>query len=178
MREKLGSDDAPGRLQDIDGAVLVGEVDVHEVENGVDGHGLFLRLGGLNGGRFRGGEGGFGLSDESAGGTGDGVFDDGKVVEAGEDVDLAEDSPGFPAVGYDGFDVDDVAVDKRGEDGGDDAFNVAEGLALDVADLDGVGVVGVVGLTVEDDEGAAMDGGVMLLHADDVGLHETEQELV
>jgi len=84
----LGSDDAPGRLQDIDGAVLVGEVAVDEVENGVDGHGLLLRLGGLNGGGFREGEDGFGLSDEPAGGTGDGVFDGGKVFEAGEDVDL------------------------------------------------------------------------------------------
>jgi len=44
--------------------------------------------------------------------------------------------------------------------------------------LDGVGVVGVAGLTEEDDEGAAADGGVMVLHADDDGLHETEQESV
>jgi len=176
VREKLGSDDALGRLQDIDGAVLIGKVAVHEVENGVDGHEPFLRLGSLNGGGVREGEGGLGFGDESAGATGNGTFDDVKVLEASEDVDLAEDSVGFAGVGYDGCDGDKFVVDERGEDGCDGAFNVADGVAVDVADFDGVGVVNVVGLTVEDDDGAAADGAMMVLHADDVGLDKAEQE--
>ncbi|KAK7357917.1 hypothetical protein VNO80_17214 [Phaseolus coccineus] len=62
-------------------------------------------------------------------------------VEAGEDVDLAEHSPAFAGVG----DGDDVVIDERGEDGGDGTFNVADGVTVDVADVDGVGVVRVVG---------------------------------
>ena len=178
MREKLGSDDAPGRLQDKDGSVLVGEVAVHKVKNGVDGHVLLLRLGSLNGGGVREGEGGFGLGDEFAGRTGDGVFDGIKGGEAGEDVDLAENSPAFAGVGYDGFDGDDVVIDERGEDGGDGAFNVADGVTVDVGDDDGVGVVNVVGLTDEEEDGAAADGGRIVLYADDVSLHETEKEFV
>ncbi|KAK7327197.1 hypothetical protein VNO80_31562 [Phaseolus coccineus] len=80
-------------------------------------------------------------SDEFAGRIGDGVFDGVKGVEAGEDVDLAEHSPAFAGVG----DGDDVVIDERGENGGDGAFNVADGVTVDVADVDGVGVVRVVG---------------------------------
>jgi len=131
-----------------------------------------LRLGSLNGGKVREAKGGFGRGDKFAGRTRDGVFDGVKGVEAGEDVDLAEHSPAFAGVGYDGFDGDDVVIVERGEDGDDGAFNVVDGVIVGVANVDGVGVVGVVGLTKEEDEGMTADGGPIVLYADDLLKYE------
>jgi len=41
--------------------------------------------------------------------------------------------------------VNDIVIDERVEDGGDGTFNVADGVTVDVADVDGVGVMDIVG---------------------------------
>jgi len=48
------------------------------------------------------------------------------------------------SVGWnDGFDVDDMSVEERSENGGDGAFDVTDLKRLSVEDFDGVGVVWV-----------------------------------
>ena len=41
--------------------------------------------------------------------------------------------------------MNDIVIDERVEDGGDGTFNVADGVTVDVADVDGVGVMDIVG---------------------------------
>ena len=59
------------------------------------------------------------LGDEFAERTRDGIFDNVKGMEAGEEVDLVEHSPTLLGVGYNDFDDDNVVIDERGEDDGD-----------------------------------------------------------
>lgn len=137
------------------------------------GYGIGIPL--LDDGRLGEGELGVGLVDELEATLVEGVADEGDGVGAGEDVDLEGKAIGVAVLGGfgdDALDGDEAGVEKRGEDGGDRALNVADLGHAGVDDLNGVGIMGVERLADETDHLAAADGAGVVAEADDVGDDE------